>query len=390
MHRPNIDDILEKYVNGTCTMQERQLIDLWLLKRGHDEKTLVDIGNADNMKQNLFAQIDAFDDLPLHVQVADHRSSLLISLRRYRNYILPLSAVAALVLIFVGLPRRSEIQRANGVVTVQTREVTAAAENPTAFKISTADRDYTIDELPENIELHIGNAYVVKRGDNSLHYRTDHAATNALSYHTVSVPAGKDLNLYLADGSKVWVNTKTVLRFPTSYTKKDRMLYLSGEAFFEVASDKTHPFIVVGKDVEVRATGTQFNVRNYLDEEQQSTTLVEGKVDVHSGQGAATLSPNQQWVAKQGKDARVRQVDVANVLGSKDGYFVFDKQNIREIMHEVSRWYDVEVDYQGEITDKEFGGTFSRKRSLDELIDYLSSLGGFYMKREGRRITIMS
>ncbi|KGE15124.1 FecR family protein [Sphingobacterium deserti] len=390
MHRPEINDILEKYVNGTCTTQERELIDLWLLKRGHNEKVLVNVDHDHNLKQNLFAQINALEDLPLHIQDADRRPSFLRVIHRYKNYILPLSAVAALILIFFGLPRHSEIQQANRVVNVQTREVTSAAENPTAFKISTAERDYTIDELPENIELHIGNAYVMKRGDNSLHYRADNqAADELLTYHTVSVPAGKDLNLYLADGSKVWVNTKTVLRFPTSYAGKNRMLYLSGEAFFDVASDKAHPFIVAGKGMQVSATGTQFNVRNYIDEKQRSTTLVEGKVDVDDGNRVAKLSPNQQWLAKQ-KDTRVRNVDVANVLGSKDGYFVFDKQNIREIMHEVSRWYDIEVNYQGEITDKEFGGTFSRKRSLEELLDYLSSLGGFYMKREGRRITIMS
>jgi transmembrane sensor len=389
MHRPDIDDLLEKYVNGTCTSQERQRIDLWLLKRGHDEKVQVEIGNADSVKQQLLAKIHVVDSISPYPQDADQGLPILVRIRCYKKYI-PLSAVAALVLIFLALPRRSEIQRANGVVTVQTREVTTAAENPTAFKIATIDRDYSIDDLPENVELHIGNAYVVKRGANNLHYRTDGMETDELSYHTVSVPAGKDLNLYLADGSKVWVNTKTVLRFPTSRVKKERMLYLSGEAFFEVASDKAHPFIVAGKGMEVRATGTQFNVRNYLDEEQLSTTLVEGKVDVHAGPSVAKLSPNQQWMAKTGTSARVRHVDVAHVLGSKDGYFVFDKQNIREIMNEVSRWYDIEVDYQGEITDKEFGGTFSRKRSLDELIDYLSALGGFYMKREGRRITIMS
>ncbi|MFD2966382.1 FecR family protein [Sphingobacterium bambusae] len=388
----HLDTLLTKYLNGSCTEEEQQLVDLWLIKRGHDRGTSIDTAREEQVKALVFAQLQQLIHADNSFERPGAGSQKGIPAIKRRKFVRAIAAAAVILAIFsAGIFYLNEWHDTQRTALVEGSFANRAVhERPLGYQINVQGKSYNIDSLPINEEIEIAGAILQKKSSNILSYKPLKQLKDQTnnSYHSVSVPSGKDLHLYLPDGSKVWINTESTLHFPTVTTEK-RQLYLSGEAFFEVASDKEHPFIVESRDFAVRATGTQFNVRAYADEDVQSTTLVEGKVDIRSDRSLKKLSPNQQWQMKAGQEGSIKPVDVSCVLGNRDGYFVFQNNDLKHIMSEVARWYAIDVNYVGEIKNKEFGGTFSKKRSLDELLDYLRDLGGYHIIREGRRVSIM-
>lgn len=387
MHRDRLDKILRSYLDGSCTEQERQWIDLWLLKRGHNENVNLTEEQGEKAKDILYSHVQ--DLLKKEDGEQDHAGPSIRKRTVNWRYALPLAA-AIVCIVFSGIFFWNDKTETKGGFSIG--EMAGGVTKPTNLVITAFGKDYPIDSLPLGVEQQIGGAFIRRIANNGLEYRASAPEArigSTTASHTVSVPAGRELHLRLPDGSLVWLNTGSTLRFPTVFAASERKLYLSGEAFFDVVSDKQHPFMVYSAGFHVEATGTQFHVYAYADEEVQTATLVEGKIAVGTDDHVRQLLPHQQWETKNGGQARVSAVDVNPILGKKEGYFVFDNQNIQEIMKEVSRWYDIEVHLDGKVEEMVLGGTFARKRSLDELLDYLSILTGCQFKKEGRRVIIM-
>lgn len=307
-----------------------------------------------------------------------------------------LSAVAASVLLVLGLgiwyhydaPRSPEGIAGNAM------ELTPLFESHKALVIQVAGKDYFIDSLVIGEETIIGQLVVKRLAENSLSYQyppSDEQSLIGTPNHRLYVPKGRDFNVKLPDGSSVWLNTESALEFPTVFAGGERQVAITGEAFFEVASDKANPFVAIANEIAVIATGTQFNVKAYHDESTFYTTLIEGVVTLAGKEESKTMTPNQQAVWQKGiAGIHLDEINVANIIAKKNGYFAFYQQDIRSVMKEISRWYDVEVFFQGEVSERLFGGTFSRSRELGELLEYFESIGEFKFKRKGRRIIVMS
>lgn len=211
-------------------------------------------------------------------------------------------------------------------------------------------------------------------------------------YNTISTPRGGQYQIELPDGTKVWLNAASSLKFPQSFAHmKTRAVELSGEAYFEVFKNKRQPFQVLtgtaegGRSQLIEVLGTHFNVNAYADEASTKTTLLEGLVRVNHG---IELRPGEQSVLNQG-DVRVVQVDTEEAVAWKNGYFIFTNEDIYSIMRKISRWYDVEVVYEGKITDNTFNGPVSRSSKVSEVLDILELTKTVHFKIEGRRITVM-
>lgn len=218
------------------------------------------------------------------------------------------------------------------------------------------------------------------------------------SYNTITTPCGGQYQVALPDGSKVWLNAASSLRFPASFSGKERKVELTGEAYFEIAKNKNMPFKVISANQSVEVLGTHFNINAYPDEATINTTLLEGRVKVsqlangNSLRNAAVLrtqllKPGQE--ARLKDDIRILNVDAEQAIAWKEGSFIFSKENIESIMRKVSRWYDVEVRYEGNITREEFIGSVSRYERVSELLSVLELTGLVHFKIEGRRITVM-
>jgi transmembrane sensor len=209
-------------------------------------------------------------------------------------------------------------------------------------------------------------------------------------YNTLSTPKGGEYQVTLPDGTRVWINSASSLSFPVAFTGKQRLVKLTGEAYFEVAKDASKPFYVSLNNVQVRVFGTHFNIAAYNDDSRITTTLLEGSVQVTKNNKQSLLKPGQQAVVDNNSDKiAVSAADTDQVMAWKNGYFKFDDESIVSVMKKVSRWYDVEIDYRGHFDDQRFGGTFYRSKSITELLHHLEKIGRVHFKITGRRIVVM-
>lgn len=192
----------------------------------------------------------------------------------------------------------------------------------------------------------------------------------------------------LPDGSLVRLNAASSIRFPTSFSQEKRIVTITGEAYFEIAEDAQRPFVVRKGDMEIQVLGTSFDVNAYDDEPAIKVTLLEGKVRVASGPDqSAILRPGQQ--ARIGRDIAVASdVSIDEAVAWKNGKFRFNVTGIQEVMRQIARWYDVEVEYKGNTTTR-FWGSISRHVSIDKVLHMLEETGGVKFRVEGKTIVVL-
>lgn len=217
------------------------------------------------------------------------------------------------------------------------------------------------------------------------------AATIAdVEYNTLTTPRGGEYQLVLPDGTKVWLDAASSITYPVAFTGNSRRVKLTGQGYFEVAKNKKKPFYVDVNQTEIKVLGTHFNISAYNDDGRNTTTLLEGAVQVTRNNKIAMLKPGQQAVIVNGSDdIAVSEADIEEAMAWKNGYFIFDDDDIRSVMRKVSRWYDVDVDFQRDFSDQHFGGTFYRSKSINELLDHFQKVGNLHFKISGRRIIVM-
>ena len=233
---------------------------------------------------------------------------------------------------------------------------------------------------------------VVTNDSNRLAYKQNHSGNSStLEYNTIIIPRGGEYQLILSDGSRVWLNSDTRLRYPVSFIGEKREVYLEGEAYFEVShSDK--PFEVHGGGQCVRVLGTSFNVMAYGDESKVQTTLVSGSVRVVLDQSDKTvlLTPGHQAeMDKNSGKITMREVNVENYIGWKDKLFMFDEEDMVTIMNKLARWYDVDIIIETpELKEKVFYGVIRKYENISTILDMLKKTQNIDYLIEGKKIVI--
>jgi ferric-dicitrate binding protein FerR (iron transport regulator) len=264
------------------------------------------------------------------------------------------------------------------------------APNHNQALLTLADgRTVLLNQAQRGVLARQGASQVQKTADGQLRYAAGAPlASQPLLYNTVATPRGGQYQLTLPDGSQVWLNAASSLRFPVAFGGAERRVELTGEAYFEVAKDARHPFKVAARGAEVTVLGTHFDVQSYADEPALATTLLEGAVQLRQGTQQTLLRPGQQAQAQPDGNIRVREVDVQHAVAWKNGYFVFNDEPIEGIMRQVARWYDVDVQYRGALTDKDFNGKISRYKDAAAVLRMLELTGAVHFTTQGRRITV--
>ena len=248
----------------------------------------------------------------------------------------------------------------------------------------------------------VAKSGVISRGENTvinnegktLSYKSigNQAPMDSLRYNEVIVPKGGEYQLVLSDGTLVYLNSMTKIRFPERFSEKCREVEVCGEAFFEVAENKRVPFVVKTDAYEITVLGTKFNVTAYADEQVATTTLVEGAVSI-SGKcigEAKALRPNEQFVLDRvSGSVEIKNVDVNYYTAWKDGMFRFRDVRLEEIMHVVERWYDMTVVYEDEsVRDLHFGFNMSRLETIEPLLNIFELNGKIKITKEGKVLKI--
>jgi len=219
-----------------------------------------------------------------------------------------------------------------------------------------------------------GDVAVINSGNGSLAYAGSGVTSSHVLYNTLTTPRGGQYQLALPDGTKVRLNAASSITYPTAFTGEERMVTLTGEAYFEVVHDKKKPFRVKAGHQMIEDIGTVFNVNAYADEPAEVTTLLEGAVKV----GGQLLKPGQQASVAGSGGVIVSRGDPVQAVAWKNGFFDFSNASLQMVMRQLARWYNVEVYYEGNIRERQFNGMIGRTLTLGQVLRGLTSEGVHY------------
>lgn len=393
--------LLEKYKAGNCSDQEKAIVESWYLELKSEEEAPMHIV-IENTRNNVWAALSATEG-----GITKRPNAKTIYLRRVAAWAAVIFIIGATGLFFMN---KSKVQQVANQA-VKKNDVLPGGNK--AFLTLADGRKISLTDAA-NGELAKQEGLVIKKtADGQLVYTVAGAdkegKNGAPLFNTIETPNGGKYQINLPDGTKVWLNAASSLRYPTKFTGSTRIVELKGEGYFEVAKltvkgDRSEaknggrvPFIVKTAYQDVEVLGTHFNINGYVDEADIKTTLLEGSVRVSLKRDlnnpskisdSKLLSPGQQSQLNE-KNINVKAVDVEGVIAWKEGDFIFDGDDLKSIMRKIARWYDVEVIYKGEFENLKFGGLMSRSKNISSVLGIMESTGRIHFAVEGKRVTVL-
>jgi transmembrane sensor len=370
--------LLEKIREGKATDEEKALLDTWYLQYKANEE----VGLSE--EDYLIAENSLRDNL--HIRYAQPKT---------RNLWPSMTAAASVIFfLFVGsyyYLHRHAVKAPTGVL-VQ-NDITPGG-NKATLTLANGQKILLPDVRSGQVALQ-GKVIINKTGQGQIVYQSAGAQQAAVGstiaeYNTLNTPRGGQYHITLSDGTNVWLNAASSIRYPAAFAGKERRVVITGEAYFEVAHNKDMPFRVISNGQELEVLGTHFNINAYADEQNVITTLFQGSVKISCNKVTALLKPDQQSVVRNDGSTntiRILNANANQVLAWKNGEFYFHAADVRTIMRQVSRWYDVDIQYQGEVSDDNFNGEISRNVNVSQVLRILE-LSGIKFKIEGRKIIV--
>ncbi|RYG02646.1 MAG: DUF4974 domain-containing protein, partial [Chitinophagaceae bacterium] len=303
-------------------------------------------------------------------------------------------ATAAIITLIIGLSVFYYQTERKPIVKTQTQIANDIKPGGNRATLTLANgKVITLDDASNGKLAEQNGIVITKTKDGQLSYAASSKAGLTPEFNTIVTPKGGQYQIHLPDGSKVWLNAASSLKYPTHFTGNERKVTLTGEAYFEVAkasSSKNMPFVVSTGAQTVTVLGTHFNINAYNDDYAYQTTLLEGSVKINyiiKDYGkTVTLNPGEQSNV-DGEGLSVKTVNAADAIAWKNGFFLFKDADLKMVMKSISRWYDIEVEYDGQLPNTMFSGEIHRNLTLNQVFEILS----FYkvhFKVEGKRIIV--
>jgi transmembrane sensor len=376
MNREEALVLIEKYNEGQASMEEIRLVENWYVHQSEiSQRAPRDIDYL-NIKQQMWLKINPQIASPVRLQ------------SNKRNWSLRIAAAAAILLISA-LALFFYLSPKNTPASALASQDIKPGANKALLTLADGRKISLTDAMNGEVAQQAG-VRITKNSDGQLVYQ---AAVDAKSnaeneYNTIEAPKGGQWQVILPDGSKVFLNALSSLKYPVRFSKRERRVELNGEAYFEISHNKNLPFRVATKGQTVEVLGTHFNIMAYQNDQAVKTTLLTGSVRVANASESLILKPGEQSQLVQDKMKVVQGVDLEDVMAWKNGYFKFD-ENLADVMAKVSRWYDVEVDYQLQPDPVfKYKGEISRNKNLSEILNMLEYTGNVHFKIEGRRVIV--
>lgn len=371
----HLKDLIQRYLKGNTTPEEASALHEWYDSFDDSEVSLPMEPGEDRhlLEQRLLNRLRPV------MQPAPAKPF------RYRRYLVAASVVILIgVAGMVGLQLRYSSHKKNIIAAnIPAKEVLPA--NKKALLTLADGSTIALDDAANGAIGRQGGASVIKNTKGQLSYQVDEAG-EAVVYNTLTVPRGGQFQVVLPDGTKVWLNSASSLRYPTSFRGADRKVILQGQAYFEIAGKANQPFKVQANEMEVVVLGTRFDMMAYADEPTINATLLDGKIKVQD----QILHPGQQAVlALAGHQLTVKEADINKIMAWKNGLFVFNNMDLPTILREIARWYDVEIVYHT-IPGKElYGGGISRNLNLSAVLHVLEENGTNHFKTDGNKVIVL-
>ena len=375
MKRTEAEELLDKYANGNCTEEELSILHTWYLEQSLDALEI----SAEEVEM---AKQKVWNSLPIH-ETSVSRTVKLFPSKLIKRIAVAAVAVLSLSLGYYFIQKNQwnldkPIAKHEQILPGGNKAVLTLADGTTV----------DLNHVQNGLLSQSNGTNIVKAADGKIVYNNNASETKSVAWNTLSIPAGGYYNIILSDGTVVWLNAKSSLKYPTEFTGKERIVELNGEGYFEVAHRNNQPFKVITEHQTVEVLGTHFNINAYPDEQSTTTTLLEGSVKVSASGIQKILSPNQQARLKDGSIS-VTPCNAENTIDWVNNDFIFDNEDLSSIMRKISRWYNVEVSYPSHLANLEFTGSISRSKNITQVLKIMELTGMVNFKVEGRRITVM-
>ncbi|BAV07081.1 FecR family protein [Filimonas lacunae] len=390
----DIEELLFKALQGTLSTEEEALLEAWKAEKPGNHAFAEQLLHPDRLtgKLRLYAA---------HNQQQAREEAIRHLFPQQRTKTMPLLrwwvAAAMLILvagsIYVLISYRIPV---DAPVKISRVPAMVAPGRPGAV-LTLGNGSQVLLDTVKNGVVALQDGVTARIINGVLHYEGVGAG---MVYNTMSTPKGRLFELTLPDGTQVWLNSASSIRYPVAFNGVDRKVEITGEAYFEVAANVRKPFrVTVNNSTEVQVLGTHFNVNAYSNEQQAAATLLEGAIQVqqlNTGNHAVKVQPGQQAVWQADESAAgvqlVKSVDIEKVMAWKNGLFNFEGASLEEVMRQLERWYDIEVVFEKPMTDIRFGGKMTKGIPLNDLLEGLKGVEGYDLKfrMEGKRTLVVS
>lgn len=388
--------LIEKYIANSCTKKEFHQL-LQMIENEQDKEGLTKI-LKDQWERSRLKNDEIKVDLELKfsmlMQEAKTDAAVFsIKSNRGKGKLKFEYAAAAIIICMLSIATyfllkstpRKEISNTEKNIIKEKKEIVAGCNK--AVLILADGSTIMLDSAQNGTLTTQGNTKIAKLNGTLAYSNLNQTASVAL-YNTISTPRGGQYQLMLSDGSRIWLNAASSLKFPATFVGKERKVQLVGEGYFEVAKNASMPFKVDVDGMEVEVLGTHFNINSYEDESSSRTTLLEGSIKINKNHASRILKPGQQaQMNNAGSIKVINDADVEKTIAWKEGNFQFDRDDIHSVMRQVARWYDVDVEYKADISNH-FIGTISRSVNLSQVLNMLHLTGGVNFEVKDRKIIV--
>ncbi|MDP9076805.1 MAG: FecR domain-containing protein [Bacteroidota bacterium] len=376
MDKPRINYLLQKYIDGSVSDSEKQeLLDLY-------KSTNLDDAVYPDDRESVSERIL----LRLNKEIEQEKRKNTF----FKPWIIGSAAAVILVVFGIYIINRQVVDPKIIAKQPAEKEVIVPGTNVAVLTLGSGKKIALTGTTTGKLAVQ-GGTIITRNAAGQISYKViADSKDNEITFNTITTPMGGQFRVTLPDGSNVWLNAASSLKYPSRFEGSERHVELHGEAYFEIFKNKNSPFTVTAENTNIKVLGTHFNVMAYKDEPAVATTLLEGSVSLSSKNTHIMLVPGQQAVAYfNSENIALHEVNVEDAVAWKNGYFSFRKQNIRAAMNKIARWYNVDVEYSGNVNDKFLGGTVSRSENITELLNYVELTGIAKFKIEGRRIKVI-
>ncbi len=372
MKEKDAQALLSKYYAGLCTEAEKALLAQWFHELKMDESSWLSEAEIETAHTEMWAAVQKGKDTS-----------------RVKKMWWPVIAAAASVLFIVSVVSFFFLHKPPLQQVAQNRAADIAPGSNKAILTLSKGRQIILTGA-KNGQLAIeNNAVIHKTADGQVVYDNVSTGTSEAVYNTISTPRGGQYRLTLADGTNVWLNAASSVKYPTAFTGNDRQVETTGEVYFEVAHDTGKPFKVNSNGQTITVLGTHFNVNAYSDEAAIRTTLLKGSVSVSAGLAYTIIKPGEQSVLHHDKISVVT-ADIEDAIAWKNGMFRFTNESLESVMRMVSRWYDVDVVFEdADVKDLPCNGITTRFDKVSKLLRMIELTKRVHFKIEGKKIIVL-
>ncbi len=395
-NQQQLSELFNRYLENNCSEEEVAILLQYFGEQANSDRLgaliLLELNRPQEKTVGTNSELLESTWKKIHKSLPSYQLSEAIPLQWYRRKWVQVAAVVLVLLSLGGIYLQNIPEKSAGIQlgTNSTHFYKSILPGSEKAILTLSDgSQLVLDDSANGVLATQGSSQIVKNKNGEISYANSNNAAGKTIFNTMQTPRGGQYRIVLPDGTKVWLNAASSIRYPVAFDQKVRRVEVKGEVYFEVAHDKNHPFIVHAGPASIQVLGTSFNINSYEDEPVQVTTLVEGSVRIEKNSQFSMLLPGQQARISQSNSISVQEApDLEEVTAWKNGLFQFNGKDVQTIMRQISRWYDVEVAYQGEFNKETFSGLVSKTSSIDQVLKILEA-GGVHFKLDGKKLIVM-